>query len=118
MADGASVYWIVGVHGTWTGIVNVTGVNWSAGTSRGRAVVKVVRVGSFAECSSSHRSFWSSDDAASRAIARRAGVCAVFIHGTLAQSTSAAAAPRDAPISWTPAATRATVRNDETTRRG
>src|SRR5262245_24056182 len=34
--DGASVYWIVGVHATCAGIVNVIGVNWSAGTSRGR----------------------------------------------------------------------------------
>lgn len=57
MTDGASVYWIVGVHGTCGGIVKVTGVNWSAGISRGRAVVNVVRAGSFAECSSSQRSF-------------------------------------------------------------
>nr|BFE74293.1 hypothetical protein GCM10020092_075940 [Actinoplanes digitatis] len=35
MTDGASVYWIVGVHGTCGGIVKVTGVNWSAGISRG-----------------------------------------------------------------------------------
>src|SRR5688572_28979908 len=49
IADGASVYWIVGVHGTCTGIVNVTGTNSSGGTSRGRAVVNVVRAGSLAE---------------------------------------------------------------------